>query len=145
MPDEGKLGGVCAGIAAYLDLDVTIVRLAWIILSIVPGVLLGGVLAYIAAWVLMPEATPAERAGAPAGRRRLMRSSTDSMLGGVCGGLAEFLGVDATLVRVVTVVLAIYPGAVIGGVLVYLVAWFVVPPRPASIAAAPHETGSAPA
>ena len=36
-PASGRLGGVCAGIADYLDTDVTLVRLLWVILSIVPG------------------------------------------------------------------------------------------------------------
>jgi phage shock protein C len=48
---------VCAGLAAYFDADVTIVRLVWVILSIVPGVLIGGPLAYVAAWVLTPVAS----------------------------------------------------------------------------------------
>ena len=124
-PSEGKLGGVCSGIAVYLDVDVTIVRLAWIILSIVPGVFVGGVLAYLAAWVLMPAATPGD-VSVPVGRR-LMRSASDRQIAGVCAGIAEYLDVDATLVRVITAILAIYPGALIGGLLVYLVAWFIIP------------------
>ena len=53
-PSEGKLGGVCAGIARYLDTDPTIVRLAWVILSVVPGFVIGGLIAYAAAWILLP-------------------------------------------------------------------------------------------
>lgn len=124
-PAEGKLGGVCAGIAAYLDTDVTVVRLVWVILSVVPGVIIGGLIAYIVAWILLPaeDAAPAR----PAAARRLHRSATDRKIAGVCGGLAEYFGVDPTLVRIAAVVLAIYPGAVICGVLVYLLAWFVMP------------------
>jgi len=116
---------VCAGLAAYLDADVTWIRLAWVILSIVPGVFIGGVIAYLAAWLLIPAAGPQDIysfAGA-----RLIRSETDKKIAGVCGGIAEYLGVDATLVRLVTVVLAIYPGAVIGGLVAYVIAWFIVP------------------
>jgi phage shock protein PspC (stress-responsive transcriptional regulator) len=50
----------------------------------------------------------------------------------VCGGLGEYFGVDPTLVRVVAVILAIYPGAVVLGVLAYLVAWFIIPVASAS-------------
>ena len=57
IPDEGKFAGVCAGLAAYFDTDVTIVRLVWVILSIIPGVFIGGLVAYIAAWILTPVAT----------------------------------------------------------------------------------------
>jgi phage shock protein PspC (stress-responsive transcriptional regulator) len=119
------VAGVCAGLASYFDADVTLIRLAWIILSIVPGVFIGGVIAYLAAWLLIPVAGPQEThtfAGA-----RLIRSETDRRIAGVCGGIAEYLGVDATLVRLVTVILAVYPGAVIGGVLAYLIAWVIVP------------------
>ena len=43
---------------------------------------------------------------------RLVRSRTDRMVGGVCGGLARYLGVDATLVRLVFVLIAVAPGPV---------------------------------
>ena len=125
MPNEGKIAGVCAGIAAYFDADVTLVRLAWVILSIVPGVFIGGLIAYVAAWILMPIAGAHEQ-GAFAGRR-LVRSETDKKIGGVCGGLAAYFGVDSTIVRLVCVILAIYPGAVICGVIAYLIAWFIIP------------------
>ena len=112
IPDEGKIAGVCAGLAAYFDADVTIVRLVWVILSIIPGVFIGGLVAYIAAWILTPVAGPQDH---PALGRRLARSETDKQIAGVCGGLAEFFGVDSTIVRLAAVIIAIYPGAVIGG------------------------------
>lgn len=59
------------------------------------------------------------------GPKRLTRSTTDSWLGGVCGGVAEYTGVDANLVRIITLVLTVLGfGAVI---LVYLVAWVIMP------------------
>jgi phage shock protein PspC (stress-responsive transcriptional regulator) len=127
LPADGKLAGVCAGIARYLDTDPTVVRLAWLVLSVVPGFIVGGLIAYAAAWALMP----VEHGDAPAiGVRRLQRSSADRKVAGVCGGLAEYFGVDSTLVRIAAIVLAIYPGAIICGVLVYLIAWFVMPSAP---------------
>ena len=63
--------------------------------------------------------------------RRLFRSSVDRKIGGVCGGLAEYFAIDSTLVRLVAIVLAIYPGAVVLGVIVYLIAWAIIPPAPA--------------
>jgi phage shock protein C len=129
VPDEGKIAGVCAGLAAYFDTDVTIVRLVWVILSIIPGVFIGGLVAYIAAWILAPVASPQDHR--PLGRR-LARSETDKQIAGVCGGLAEYFGVDSTLVRLAAVVIAIYPGCVIGGIVAYLIAWFIMPARPAA-------------
>jgi len=47
-----KIAGVCAGFAEYFDLDVTVVRVLWLIVAIFGG---GGFLAYIIAWIVMPE------------------------------------------------------------------------------------------
>ena len=125
LKNEGKVAGVCAGLAAYFDADVTIVRLVWVILSIIPGVLIGGLIAYIVAWILTPVATLEEQPVVVG--KRLTRSDTDRQIAGVCGGLADFFGVDSTVVRLAAVVIAIYPGAVIGGVIAYLIAWFIMP------------------
>ncbi len=46
------LAGVCAGFADYFDVDVTLVRVIWAVLSIITGG--AGVLAYLAAWVIIP-------------------------------------------------------------------------------------------
>ena len=54
-PDR-KIAGVCAGFAQYFDLDVTVVRVVWLILTIFGGG--AGLLAYIIAWIVMPEAQP---------------------------------------------------------------------------------------
>ena len=124
LPAQGRIAGVCAGIAVYLDTDVTVVRLAWIVLSIVPGGVIGGVAAYLAACLIMPESN--ESAATP-DRKRLTRSSRDRKLGGVCGGLAEYFEVDATAVRLVWAILTIVPGAIVLGLLAYFVGWFIMP------------------
>jgi phage shock protein PspC (stress-responsive transcriptional regulator) len=123
-PTDGKIAGVCAGLADYLEVDVTFVRAVWLALSIVPGAIIGGVVAYLLVWMVMPEgsATPAETP-----RPRLTRSATDSKIAGVCGGLAEYFDVDVTPIRVLWIVLSIMPGAVIGGLVVYLIAWILIP------------------
>jgi phage shock protein C len=129
IPEEGKVAGVCAGLAAYFAADVTVVRLVWVILSIIPGVFIGGLVAYIAAWILTPVASAREH---PVLQKGLTRSETDKQIAGVCGGLADYFGVDSTIVRLAAVILAIYPGAVIGGIVAYLIAWFIMPARPAA-------------
>ena len=57
--------------------------------------------------------------------RDLHRSTTNKMLTGVCGGLGEFLGVDATVIRLVVLVLAIPFSLVIG--LLYLMLALILP------------------
>ena len=127
LPLEGRVAGVCAGVAAHLNLDPTLVRLGAAVLAIVPGLFIGGAIAYIAAWILMP-INELGRSGYQG--RRLMRSDNDEWIAGVCGGLAEYLGIDSTIVRVVSVILAIYPGMVVFGVITYAVLWAIVPPAP---------------
>jgi phage shock protein PspC (stress-responsive transcriptional regulator) len=61
----------------------------------------------------------------------LFRSRSDRKIGGVCGGLADYFAVDPTIVRLAVVIAAIYPGAVVFGVLAYLIAWAIIPPAPA--------------
>jgi phage shock protein C len=122
---RGRIAGVCAGIAEYLDADVTVVRLVWIVLSIVPGGFVGGLIAYVAAWAVMPDTSGPEATGAVA--RRLTRSLTDRKLAGVCGGIAEYLAVDSTAVRVAWIVLTVVPGAVVLGFVAYVVGWFIMP------------------
>jgi phage shock protein C len=56
--------------------------------------------------------------------RKLYRSRDQRMLAGVCGGLAEYFNVDATLIRVLFLVLAVFGGT---GLVIYVVMWLIVP------------------
>ena len=123
---DRKIAGVCGGLAEYLGVEVTIVRLVWVIVAIVPGAVFGGVIAYLIAWLLMPE--DASYTVRP--DRQLTRSAGDRKIAGVCGGLGEYFGVDPTAVRLLWAVLSIVPGFIVGGVAAYLVAWFVMPAPP---------------
>lgn len=58
------------------------------------------------------------------GTRRLTRSRTDRKIAGVCGGFAAYSGIDVNIVRLVMVILAFLGGS---GVVLYLVAWAIVP------------------
>ena len=67
----------------------------------------------------------APRLSTTATQFRLRRSRVDRMLGGVCGGLAESLGADAALLRVLVVALTLITGG--AAALVYLAAWVLAP------------------
>ena len=56
--------------------------------------------------------------------KRLVRSSMDKKVAGVCGGLARYFDIDATLVRVVFVLLTLFSG---GGLILYIILWLVMP------------------
>jgi phage shock protein C len=61
----------------------------------------------------------------PAPAKQLVRTMDDKMVGGVCGGLARYLGVDPTLVRVAAVIALVFafPAALVG----YVLAWAITP------------------
>jgi phage shock protein PspC (stress-responsive transcriptional regulator)/signal transduction histidine kinase len=65
--DEHVVAGVCAGVARWLGVDPIVVRLAALILALANGV---GVVAYLVAWVVLPEAPPDSTASSPASRPR---------------------------------------------------------------------------
>ena len=56
--DRSMIGGVCAGIADYFDIDPTLVRLAFLFIVLARG---AGILAYIIAWVIIPERSERKR------------------------------------------------------------------------------------
>ncbi len=60
--------------------------------------------------------------------RRLYRSRSDSMIGGVAAGLAAYLNADPALVRIVWAILVVVTGG--AALVVYIVAWIVVPEEP---------------
>ena len=51
---DKKIGGVCAGLAHYLDLDVSLVRILWFFITLACGVL-PGVVAYLLGWIIIPQ------------------------------------------------------------------------------------------
>jgi phage shock protein C len=61
-------------------------------------------------------------------QRRLYRSIRDRMLGGVCGGLANYLNVDPTIIRLLWVAFTLFSQA--PGLLLYVIAWIIVPAEP---------------
>ena len=60
--------------------------------------------------------------------KRLYRSKKEQMLGGICGGLAEYLDVDPSIIRLVFVVLIVLSWGLF--LLVYIAAWVIIPASP---------------
>ena len=60
--------------------------------------------------------------------RQLMRSRTNRMLAGVCGGLGAYLNIDPTIIRLIFVLMTL-PGGV-PGPLVYVLLWIIMPEEP---------------
>ena len=69
--------------------------------------------------------------------KKLYRSRTDKKICGVCGGLAKYLNMDATIVRVLTVLLTLFVG---GGRLAYIICALIIPEEPENIVEEAPET-----
>lgn len=137
-----SIAGVLGGFAEYLDIDPTLLRVVYVLVTFFSGIIFG-VLAYVVAWLVMEEGPAAGGAYAQTpqmqaerGAKRLQRSWRNRKWAGVCGGLGEYLDVDPTVVRIIWVVLSIVPGSIIGGLIVYLIAWAVMPEAPRQIVGA---------
>ena len=59
--------------------------------------------------------------------KKLYRSVTDKMVGGVCGGLAEYFAIDPVIVRLIFVLAVIFGGS---GILAYIILWVIIPQKP---------------
>lgn len=88
------LGGVCAGIANYLNIDPAIVRLLFAIITF--GGWGFGIFLYILAWIILPAKDLAAYVG-----KRLFRNPEDRVIGGVAGGLAAYFRKDAWTIRLI--------------------------------------------
>lgn len=70
--------------------------------------------------------------------RKLYRSRTDSMIGGVCGGLAEYFDIDPAIVRLAAVLLVFAGGSAI---IAYILAWIIIPQKPFVLEEGPQAEG----
>lgn len=81
---------------------------------------------YCGSWLEAAPVEPAVPRGEASGTRRLLRSSRDRMLAGVCGGLADYLGMDPTIVRILFFLIVFFT-AIVPGLIIYLVLALVIP------------------
>ena len=113
------LGGVCAGIAHYFKIDPLWVRLFSIILFVGSyGVLL---VIYGVMWAVLPEKDDVEENYKI---KKMFRNPDDKVIAGVSSGIAEYFGVEATVIRLLFVVFAFVWGT---SVLAYIILWIVLP------------------
>ncbi|QES87775.1 PspC domain-containing protein [Rhizosphaericola mali] len=90
-----KLGGVCAGVANYFNIDPVVIRILAIVFSSVCFV------PYIIMWIVIPS-TATEHIGST--RKRLFRNSEDKKIAGVASGLAAYFGIKTKIVRILFLV-----------------------------------------
>lgn len=120
MRDQKRkvLGGVCAGLGNYFNVDAVWIRLLFAFLTLAYGVIL---IVYIVLWIVIPGSYDLEE---PEVTKKLFRSQEKKVLGGVSGGLAAYFAMDVVVVRLLFVILTIFGGL---GFIAYIVLWIVLP------------------
>lgn len=123
------LFGVCGGLAEYLEVDSSLVRIIWAIVTLLGG---SGIIAYIIAAIILPEMgknnaeqmTIKYEPEKKVDYKKLYRSVNERMIWGVCGGIAEYFNIDVSLVRIGFVLFATSGGF---GILLYIIMAIVMP------------------
>ena len=137
------VGGVCSGLANYLNVDPAIIRLLFAIITF--GGFGSGILIYILFWIILPERDLEKYGG-----KRLYRNPEERVLGGVASGIAAYFNKEPYMVRLVfaaplllNILLsilswpffhagAVFPNLVFGSltgtfILAYIILWIVLP------------------
>ena len=138
---EGKILGVCAGIADFAGVEIWMVRLGFIL-----SVIFGGwfmIPAYFIAWFFMDK-NQSKNLGENIKKfktnsainhfrnvdykKKLYKNTKEKKILGVCAGVADYLEVDVTIVRIMTVLAMLIPGSFV--VLAYFIAYFILSDKP---------------
>jgi phage shock protein PspC (stress-responsive transcriptional regulator) len=130
------LGGVCAGLAHYFNMDVVWVRLIFVALFVGlpafsgathgPDGFFGGLsgftfIVYVAMWIALPGVMTIEDDKTV---KKFFRNPEDKVLGGVASGIAAYFGVDRGIIRLLFVLGIVFFGV---GFLLYIVLWMIAP------------------
>lgn len=120
------IGGVAAGLAHYVGIDMLWLRLIFLAFSLgfyfIPAIPSTMILIYIAVWFVAPGNDNLEEIPV---KRRLFRDPERGELGGVCTGLAVFFGIPEIIVRLLFLGSVLIYGT---GFMLYLMLWVLLPP-----------------
>ncbi|MBX7124654.1 MAG: PspC domain-containing protein [Cyclobacteriaceae bacterium] len=112
------LGGICAGLAHYFNVDPIWLRLISALLVL--GSFGGLIIVYIVLWIFLPASDALEETTV----RKMFRDPEKKVVGGVAAGVAAFFNTDVAILRVLFVVFSLFSGI---GLIVYLVLWISLP------------------
>jgi phage shock protein PspC (stress-responsive transcriptional regulator) len=120
MRDQKRkiLGGVCAGLANYFNIDALWIRLLFALLTFAYGITF---IVYIIMWILVPGSYDLDE---PVVAKKMYRDPEKKIIGGVSGGVAAYLGIDIIAVRVLFIAFTLAGGL---GLLIYIVLWLILP------------------
>ncbi|MFH0966384.1 MAG: PspC domain-containing protein [Methanobacteriota archaeon] len=71
--------------------------------------------------------------------KRIYRSRSDKIIAGICGGLGKYLDIDPVFIRIIFIILVLTVGS---GLLIYLIAWILIPLEPEYIETFPKASSS---
>ena len=117
---DRSIAGICGGLADFFHIDATVMRLIMLFLIIFGGL---SIWAYIILWIIIPE-EPARKFNIKTKKLYRVR---DGIIAGVCGGLADFFGLDPSLIRIASLFLLVFGGL---SLWVYIILWLIVPKAP---------------
>lgn len=121
---DKKIGGVCGGLAQYLNFDSSLIRLIFITLTLLTGGVL--LLVYLILWAVLPLGP---KAYVVPHYKKFYRSRTDKKIGGICGGLAAYLKCDSSILRIILVIIMFLTGF-FPVFIIYLIAMGIIPEHP---------------
>lgn len=127
LSSDKKFLGVCGGVADYLNVDPTLIRIGVVCLSLITAII-PALIVYIVISFVFPQQPEGYTTVNTA--KKLLKSSKNKKLSGVCGGLAEYFGIDPTIVRLIFALCVLFIGY---GVMTYLVCLIMMPSEPEQI------------
>ncbi len=118
---DKRLCGVCDGIARYLNVDPVLIRTLVVCVALLTAIV-PVLLVYIIVALVLPNAP--EGTVEVEYEYKKIHKSNNRKISGVCGGIAEYFNIDATIVRLIFVLLTLWVG---GGIICYIVSAIMFP------------------
>lgn len=127
LSSDKKFLGVCGGVADYFNVDPTLIRIAVACIAlytaIIPTLIVYVVLSFV--FPHQPEGYTTVNSS-----KKLLKSSDNKKISGVCAGLAKYFGIDATIIRLVFALSMLVFGF---GLTIYIVCLVLMPTEPEQI------------
>lgn len=127
LSSDKKFLGVCGGVADYLNIDPTLIRIAVACLAIYTAII-PALIVYVVLSFVFPQQP--EGYTVVSGGKKLIKSQKNRKFSGVCGGLAEYFGIDATVIRLIFALCVLFLGF---GLTIYIVCLALMPSEPEQV------------
>jgi phage shock protein C len=120
---DKKIAGVCGGLAQYFQVDASIIRLLWVLLTLLSGGIF--ILVYLLCWAILPYGP---KAYVMAGYKKLYRSKRDKRISGICGGFGKYFKIDSNILRLIFVIVTFMTAFT--PIILYIIGSYIIPEEP---------------